>query len=422
MKVTKHKNGKNYSHLQARNDIEALVDGLLSTDRQDQLEAHLSACLECLAYQEEFLKLEMSLNQLFQLNVPEIEYTPAENQQFRNQVKAKSDLARTLFQSPQWLHIKEWMRSLAWGGALTILMVGMAWVLGNTRLEDPPPIDPPLSLALSLSSPPGSRFTLAGYGYPANQVAFSPDGAVLASAYDDGQVALWRVADQESYLTLNADSQSIISLIFAPNGPLLTLGKENSTLKVWEPTDGQLLQTVTDIPGSPLSVGISQTGEIQFRRQPNELILNPRPGVDVIWATRQGRDRIPIVLPALAGEVVTTSLSPDGKILATGSKTGMIRFWEIAVQDGYLQGTLLARMEGHTDAITSLTFHPEGQWLVSASEDGTARVWRVSDGAYMYMLLKEDKAILSQAFSPNGTALAISLDDGTVYLWLAQEK
>ncbi len=406
-----------YSHEEARHDLAAQAEGHLPDARLPHLENHLATCADCRAYQGEFLALEKSLGEALQAHLPEVAYSPAENQAFAAHLKTRIPKPRPLFQIPQWLN------SLAWGGAVTLLMIGMAWILANTRLEEERPPDLPdsvLSLALSLTTPPGNRITFAGHGTPSNQVIFSPDSQLLASAYENGQVTLWQIADQTVHLQLDADPQGVASLAFSQNGALLlTLGQGNGTLKVWQAADGQLRQTLPDISGNPHFVGISSSGKIQLLRQPNEFILNATAGVDIPWAIRRGSDHLPIVLPPLAGDVVAASLSPDGTILATGAKSGMITLWEITFEEGHLQGNLLFRMEGHTGAITSLAFHPGGQWLVSAAEDGSARVWRIVDGVSLYTLLQETGVIHSLAFSPNGAALAASLEDGTVVLWMS---
>lgn len=402
-----------YSHAQARHDLASLAP--LTPSRQAQLNAHLAACFTCRAYQEEFLALDQSLEGLFTAHVPTIEYTSTENQAFAADVKTAARALRPIFQIPQWLN------SLAWGAALALVMAGMAWLLANTRFEEKPPAEQPASLTLTFDSPPSEPFTFPGEGFPANQVAISPDGSILAAAYDNGQVRLYQTADQQITLTLDADPQGVSSLLFTPNGLLFTLGKGNGTLKVWQPASGTLLQTLTGLSGNPQRVGISLAGGIQFLRRPNELLLTTAPVVKIPWARSRGQPGTPIILPALAGEVTATTLSPDGSLLATGSQSGSIYFWQVTVENGQRVGTPLRALKGHSAPLTTLAFHPSGDWLVSAATDGTIYVWRVNDGKQLFPLLNAGSNTISLAFSPDGSALAASRKDGTVYLWRANE-
>ena len=40
-----------------------------------------------------------------------------------------------------------------------------------------------------------------------------------------------------------------------------------------------------------------------------------------------------------------------------------------------------ATLEGHTDGVWSAAFSPDGKRIVTASKDGTARLWDAADGA-----------------------------------------
>ena len=43
-----------------------------------------------------------------------------------------------------------------------------------------------------------------------------------------------------------------------------------------------------------------------------------------------------------------------------------------------MTGELLRILRGHSDVVTAVAFYPNGKTIVSASKDGTVRVWNVS--------------------------------------------
>ena len=77
-------------------------------------------------------------------------------------------------------------------------------------------------------------------------------------------------------------------------------------------------------------------------------------------------------------------------------------------------------LHGHTAAVRSVAFSPDGKRLASASEDGTVRVWERHDGAARGPALKgHTAAVPSVAFSPDGKRLASASEDRTVRVWEA---
>jgi eukaryotic-like serine/threonine-protein kinase len=111
--------------------------------------------------------------------------------------------------------------------------------------------------------------------------------------------------------------------------------------------------------------------------------------------------------------------SRDGLLLATATNQenpspdrGMIRFWDKTSG----QPRLVTVNSNHTRVIRSLAFSPEARHLVSASDDGTARVWRVEDGT-MAQLFRHPDYVHHATFSPDGQLIVTAGNDGLVRLW-----
>jgi WD40 repeat protein len=82
---------------------------------------------------------------------------------------------------------------------------------------------------------------------------------------------------------------------------------------------------------------------------------------------------------------------------------------------------LVRTWKAHKSPITSLAFFPDGQRLLSASWDGTVRIWKVNDGTKMDEL-SLGRPIRFATLSPDGQLLAISTYDPTIQLWQFSDK
>ena len=109
--------------------------------------------------------------------------------------------------------------------------------------------------------------------------------------------------------------------------------------------------------------------------------------------------------------VISVSFSPDGSMLASGSSDKTVRLWEVAT------GEHLHTLTGHSRFVLNVTFSPDGATLASGGWDGTIRLWEVATGRYLRVFRGHTSYVLNLAFSPDGQTLASGSQDATVRLW-----
>nr|WP_304988747.1 hypothetical protein [Corallococcus sp. CA049B] len=119
---------------------------------------------------------------------------------------------------------------------------------------------------------------------------------------------------------------------------------------------------------------------------------------------------MPVVLRGHTDEIKSAAFSPDGERVVTASWDGTARVWRA---DGTGMPVVL---RGHTEGITSAAFSPDGERVVTASVDGTARVWRADGKDEPVVLRGAEKGILSAAFSPDGQWV-VTVSTRTARIW-----
>ncbi len=110
------------------------------------------------------------------------------------------------------------------------------------------------------------------------------------------------------------------------------------------------------------------------------------------------------------GGAAAIAFSPDGKRLATAGYDGVVRLWETA------GGRPAGALEEARGTVWSLDYSPDGSRLAAAGEDGVVRIWN-GEGGIAARLSGHRRNVWEVRFSPDGRRLASGSFDETVRLW-----
>jgi WD40 repeat protein len=212
------------------------------------------------------------------------------------------------------------------------------------------------------------------------QVAFSPDGRLLAVAVDpngaagfddQGEVQLWDVESRSRVGRIRPGAGSVLSLAFNHDGTLLATGSYRRRVDLWD-------VATQARHGEPMKVADDGFPSVTF--------------------------------------------DPSGELVAAGGAIGPVRVWRVANRL-----PAFPPLTGHTGAITGASFDLNDVFLATTSQFGATRLWDPATGlGYGDELVASDKPgllepngfpFLGNAFSPDGKLLAVAGVDRRAMLW-----
>jgi len=296
------------------------------------------------------------------------------------------------------------------------------------------------------------RFVLADFRSWVPSLTFSPQGDILTGigGHSDTTLRVWRVDKGELAKTIAVDAQSLRAVAVDPQGEWSFLAADNS-VRLLDAASGQVLRTLGGhwkpvVALLPVSGGLISAGadgcirlwDLSIKESPPARPTTSEEGAEadkdsdgeggISGSQRAAEDpRIaaaatrlelradsPVVCVAVDRQEADIAALQQNAVLASGHRDHSIRVWDLRGD-----GRQLAKLEGHTGAVTGLRFaaDPYRRALISSSLDGTVRFWALAWGQEILRLAVGDGPALSADLSPKGEVLAVGTGRGTVLLW-----
>jgi WD40 repeat protein len=259
-------------------------------------------------------------------------------------------------------------------------------------------------------------FQLRGHTGELRTAAFNRDGSRIVTASNDGTARIWDANTQKLLLTLEGHKGWVVfSAAFDRNGTRIVTSSTDGTTRIWDAQTGGQLALLTNPGGEVFDAAFNPDGK--------RVVTASKDGVARVWDVES---KAILPLNGHGNTVRRASFSPNGSLVLTASYDKTARIWDAE------KGTELVQINGHRLAVRGAAFSPDGQKIVTASDDGIVRLWDASNISEKREIWDEKSArmlrqlpghgseVVAAEFSPDGERIVSASEDGTARVWLAE--
>jgi WD40 repeat protein len=245
-------------------------------------------------------------------------------------------------------------------------------------------------------------------------LAFSSDGAYLASGHVDGVIHVWDLESGHELKARLGHDGAVGAVAFSPDGTVIASGGADATVKLWDVNAlraGEARRRFFRQPAPVTCLAHLGEGRFLVTGHTNRVLRIQDSSTGRPKATLRGHDAPPSSL----------AVSPDGSLLASGARDGGILVFNVEEAlkvDVPTEGRAL-RHESRNRSISSLAFFPDNEVLAGVAMDETLSLWSVGSGIPETLAGNPGERFASVAVFAQGQQLACGLADGRVRLWIA---
>ena len=293
---------------------------------------------------------------------------------------------------------------------------------GTAKIWDPAPIE--------------QRGLLPGpSGQNVYTATFDPvDSRIVATANENGTVSIWDTRDQRKAMKVLRGTGSSGAEFSSDGKFLATAGDEK--VQIWRMSDLSRPAEVLDASTCPnkatgtsaLVTSVPVLYGATFSHDDGYIVTADGDGSACVWKVGTGHRVQALIEPAGANSGVAGGgqgasglsmrwavFTPDGKQILTANNDGTARLWDVTSGR-----QLQVFSEPSGGDMNSAWFNSSGTEVVTASNDGTAHIWSTTTGALLRTLAGSDRGpVYNAAFSPNGQ-LVVTCSGSSASIWSAR--
>lgn len=283
---------------------------------------------------------------------------------------------------------------------------------------------------------------VSGHTESVNSIIFGTDSNIFYSAGSDGNVLKWNLKDLKQIpMTIYSGSELIKSIDLSHDGQILlinTKGKGIVFIDLKKPNevntntmrDPEMFQEVTFFPNENKYLGINKQGQIRIKGISVDSTFNIKNTAQVksiaisknaetlYLGTDSGHLKLIenkeleyYAIPELFS-INALTISHDQRLLAVGREKGDIIL--INLEENEIERVI----SGHQSAVTDVGFNNTDSLFLSASRDGTTKIWNTYNSRKLPIILDDhDDWVFTATFTPDGNQVVTGSKDKHIRVW-----
>ncbi len=310
--------------------------------------------------------------------------------------------------------LKNYHAAKSFQKAIDVLIL-FAFLLWTTSCESVGTTVKPKGLLVRLEDPKTSWI---------NSLAWAPNSKTIAVGSQDQVVRLWDTSTRQITRKLTGFGGTVVKVVWSPNSQYLATGSSEvgDTIRIWDTQNNNLVFHDSSIHDSYITgLAWSQDNQNLAVGLQSTLTKDRLDGLMIYYPFRQ---QLPLVLPQ-SDPVTAVAWAPnDSRLAFSLSPLSMgpstVRVWN-SLSGPFMEQNFI-ELKGHSSTITSLSWSPDGKFLVSGSSDETVKIWDTARGQEIASFIY-GKNIKSVAWSPDGGNIAVGGWNTTnIIIWNVMKK
>jgi WD40 repeat protein len=243
-------------------------------------------------------------------------------------------------------------------------------------------------------------------------LAYSPTRTLLATAGHDGGLRLWRVIGTELQQTLGEGTQRFEAVAFSPDESLLAVGRRDGSIVVWHVESGGMVHVLEGHGDTVRDLAFTPDGSALV-----SVAGGDRGGGDTtmrLWNVTQGN--LLQIYDDSESTLRTVTVNDAGDLIVAGNNDGQVLLWRFT----FGIAELMRVIDVHERTINDVAIHPSGDFLVTASDDESLKMVDLATGSVLLTLPFAGR-VQAVNFDAEGRIMAAAGRSSVVQLWQFQD-